>query len=150
MAKKICKLAQLSPRKWAILLQLILFSWVAALALRLVGLPRLVRFIAQGAVKPWPSRFPLGHNRYEVGQVTSLVELATRVTHGHGRCLARSLLMFWILKVRGEPAELLIGVRKEASALRSHAWIEARGIVMSDSEEITGCFATLLRFCVEQ
>ena len=146
MARKLQKLAKISPREWVILLQLFLFSLVTAVALRLVGLPRLVRFIAQCAVKPRPRRFPVLHGRYEAGRLILLVELATRVTHGQRRCLARSLLLFWLLNARGEKPELLIGVCKEASALNSHAWIETQGIVISDSQKITGRFATLLRF----
>ena len=146
MLRKLRRLAKISPREWVLLLQLILFSLVAAVALRLVGLPRLIRFIAQCAVKPWPRRFPVLHNQYETGPLTSLVELVTRVTHGQTRCLARSLLLFWLLKARGEPAELLIGVSKEASAIESHAWIETQGRVMGDSQEMTRRFATFLRF----
>jgi len=58
----------------------------------------------------------------------------------------RSLLLFWLLKARGEQAELLIGVRKETAALNSHAWIETRGTIIGDSAAMTGSFATLLRF----
>ena len=146
MARKIQKLVKLSAMEWVILLQLILFSLAAALGLKLVAVPRLIRVIVQCALKPGLRRFPVYQDRCEAGRLTFLVELATRVTHGHGRCLARSLALFWILKARGEMPELLIGVCKEASALNSHAWIETRGIVLHDSREITGRFVTLLRF----
>lgn len=146
MVRKLQRLAKLSPMEWAILVQLILLSLVAAVAVRLLGLTRLIGSMARYAVKPGFSFFPVHHRRYEAEQLIPLVELATRVTHGHGRCLARSLALFWLLKARGEMPELLIGVCKEASALNSHAWIETRGIVLSDSREITGRFVTLLRF----
>jgi len=54
--------------------------------------------------------------------------------------------MFWLLKARGEPASLLIGVRKMASTLESHAWIEAEEKVMGDSAKMTGRFVPLLRY----
>ena len=61
-------------------------------------------------------------------------------------CLVRSLLLFWLLKARGEPAELLIGVSKETSGLQSHAWIETQGKILVDRPEVAGSYATLLRF----
>lgn len=146
MVRKFLKVAKIPRREWALLLQLILFSLAAAVTLRIVGLPRLVRFIAQCALKPWPSRFPLHHDRSEAGRLTALVELATGITHGRGRCLARSLALFWLLKARGEKPELVIGVSKEACTLNSHAWIESHGKIMADTPDVIGRFATLLRF----
>jgi hypothetical protein len=58
----------------------------------------------------------------------------------------RSLLLFWVLKARGEPAELLIGVNKKTGALQSHAWIETQGKILVDPPEMAGSYATLLRF----
>jgi hypothetical protein len=146
MARKLQKLAKLSPRERVIVAQLIFFSSAATVALRLVRLPRLIRFITRYALKPWARRLPIYHDGVDARRLAHLVDLATTVTHGHGRCLARSLALFWLLKARGEQPELLIGVRKEATALRSHAWIVSQGTVMSDSQELTTSFAPLLRF----
>jgi Transglutaminase-like superfamily len=94
----------------------------------------------------WLGRFPVHQDCYEVTQLALLADIAAWVTHGQGRCLGRSLLLFWLLKVRGEPAELLIGIRKEAAVLHSHAWIELRGKVIGDHPQLIGRFALLLRF----
>ena len=102
--------------------------------------------MARCAGNRWLGRFPLNHGCSEVANLTRLADIAARVTHGHGRCLIRSLLLFWLLKVRGEPAELLIGISKEAAALHSHAWIELRGRVIGDHPQIIGRFVILLRF----
>jgi Transglutaminase-like superfamily len=48
--------------------------------------------------------------------------------------------------VRGEPAELVIGIDKEASALHSHAWIELRRRVIGDQPQFIRRFTLLLRF----
>jgi hypothetical protein len=146
MLRRVRKLGEISPGEWLLLPQLILFSLAAAIALRLMGLPRLIRFIARCAVKPWFSYLPALHSRHEAQRLTLLVDLAARVTHGQRRCLARSLLLFWLLKARGEPAEILVGVSREPLALHSHAWIENRGKVMGDSPEVTRRFATFFRF----
>jgi hypothetical protein len=146
MLRKLRKLAQISPDEWLLLPQLFALCLVVGVALRLVELPRLIGFITQCAKNRWLNCLPFPHARCGVVRLTIFGDLATRVTHGQKRCLIRSLLLLWLFKARGEPAELLIGVSKEASALNSHAWIETRGSVVSDSQEMTGRFATLLRF----
>jgi hypothetical protein len=103
-------------------------------------------FMARSTRNRWLGRFPVNHGCYEVAQLALLADIAARVTHGQGRCLGRSLLLFWLLKTRGEPAELLIGISKEAAALHSHAWIELNGRVIGDHPQLIRRFALLLRF----
>ncbi len=145
MVRRLRKLAKISASEWLLLPQLIFFSLGAAAVLKLAGLSRLVGLMTQCAVLRRLSIFPLLHRRHEIARLTTLVELATRITHGQKRCLPRSLLMFWLLKARGEPARLLLGVSKIASTIESHAWIEVKGKVVVDSPEMTGHFATILR-----
>lgn len=131
--RKLRRLSEISPNDWLFLTQLVLFSLTVGVAVRLVALPRLIGCMARGAEHRWLGRLPLHHNGYEVARLAALADLAARVTHGQGRCLARSLLLFWLLKAHGEPAELLIGISKEAAALHSHAWIELRHRVIGDT-----------------
>lgn len=105
MPRNLRRLNELFPAELLVLLQLSLFSLVAAAGLSCLSLRSLVRFLSRYA-----------ENR-----------------------LLR-------LKARGEPAQLLIGVNKEASVLQAHAWIEAQGTVVGDSAAMAGRFATLLRF----
>ncbi|HIE94984.1 MAG TPA: lasso peptide biosynthesis B2 protein [Acidobacteria bacterium] len=42
-------------------------------------------------------------------------------------CLEQSLILFGILRRRGIPAELRIGVRRAGDGLNAHAWIEHEG-----------------------
>jgi len=146
MVRKFRKLAEITPSEWFILSQLILFSLAAAVVLKCMRLSRLIGFMAQCAVRPSLSFFPVLHGRREITRLSALVDLATRVTHGQSRCLPRSVLLFWLLKARGEPARLLIGVSKVASTLESHAWIETQGRIMGDRPEMTARFVPVLRF----
>ena len=145
MLRKFRKLAEITPSEWFILLQLILFSFAAAVALTLVGLSPVIGFMARCAVKPRFSFLPLLHARHEIARLATLVDLASRVTHGQKRCLLRSVLLFWLLKARNEPARLVIGVSKVAALLESHAWIETEGKLMGDSPEMTARFVAILR-----
>ena len=74
-----------------------------------------------------------------------LANLAARAVRRDGPCLLRSLIIFWLLKARGEQAELLIGVNKENEALQAHAWVETQGTTIGDSVAMTAGFATLVR-----
>jgi hypothetical protein len=42
-------------------------------------------------------------------------------------CLTRSLALVYLLRRRGLPAELRIGVRKTGEAFGAHAWVECQG-----------------------
>lgn len=43
---------------------------------------------------------------------------------------------WWLMRRRGLPAQLRIGVRKDDGTLRAHAWVEIRGLVLNDNAEI--------------
>jgi hypothetical protein len=103
-------------------------------------------FIAWAANQRLLRCLPLFQNNYDIEQLTPLTDLAARATRPDGPCLLRSLLLFWLLKARGEQAELLIGVRKNGQVLNSHAWVESQGKIIADTVAMTGGFASLLRF----
>jgi Transglutaminase-like superfamily len=48
-------------------------------------------------------------------------------------CLKKSLVLLRILRRRGRPAVLRLGVQKSAQDLRAHAWIECEGRILLDA-----------------
>jgi Transglutaminase-like superfamily len=48
-------------------------------------------------------------------------------------CLEQSLTLWWLLRRRGIPADLRIGVRKDAGSFEAHAWVETNGTVLGES-----------------
>ena len=146
MLRKLRRLSKLSPVELLVFFQLFLFALIVKLALRLLSLSRVINFLSVSARNPLLSQFPLGHRRQDSMQLTVIADLVARAIRAEGPCLLRSLLLFWLLKPRGEQAELLIGISKEASVLNSHAWIESDGTVIGDNIAVIGSFATLLRF----
>jgi Transglutaminase-like superfamily len=145
MLRKLRRLAELSPAELLVFSQLTAFALAARFALTFLRLSRVTEFAARGAHNRFLRCLPLFQSRYEITRLTRLADYAARATRFDGPCLVRSLLLFWLLKSRGEAAELLIGVSKEASALNSHAWVETQGNIIGDSLEMTGRFAPLLR-----
>lgn len=63
-------------------------------------------------------------------------------------CLHRSLTLAWMLRERGIPAEMRIGVGKDnaAEALLFHAWVEIDGLVVNDSPDVADRFAPFRGF----
>lgn len=58
-------------------------------------------------------------------------------------CLPRALLLERLLAARGLPARLRIGVRRDGSALRAHAWIECADQVLDPDPHVEERFAPL-------
>jgi len=146
MLRKLRRLAELSPAELLVFFQLTAFALAARFALTFLRLSHVMEFVARGANNRFLRCLPLFQNRYDLTRLTRLADIAARIMRAGGPCLVRSLLLFWLLKARGEPAELLIGVSKETSGLQSHAWIESQGKIIADDLDMTGRFATLLRF----
>jgi Transglutaminase-like superfamily len=49
-------------------------------------------------------------------------------------CLEQSLVLWWLLRQRGIPAEFRIGVRKDAEGFEAHAWVEVEGTNPSEAD----------------
>src|SRR5438067_1513737 len=145
MLRKLRRLSNFPPGELFILLQFVALALAARLALTFLRLSRVTECVARGANNRFLRCLPLFQHRYELTRLMRLADLAAKGLRSDGPCLLRSLLLFWLLKARGEHAELLVGVRKEASAINSHAWIESQGKVIGDSAQTALHFATLLR-----
>lgn len=50
-------------------------------------------------------------------------------------CLEQSLTLLWLLQTRGIAAELRVGARKVEGRFEAHAWVERRGVVLSEAGE---------------
>lgn len=146
MREKLRRLANLSCGEWALLPQLILAAALVGAGTRLVALPRLIEWLSRCATHPWLRLFPVNHRQHHPEKLASLAGFATRFTQGRQSCLPYSLLLLWLLRARGEPADLLIGVNREAGIFHGHAWIEAGGRVLGDSLLTTTRFITILRY----
>jgi hypothetical protein len=63
-----------------------------------------------------------------------------------GNCLARSLVLWWLLKRRGIDSQIRLGVRKENAILLAHAWIELDQVVLNDRPDVDTFYEPLTRF----
>lgn len=56
-------------------------------------------------------------------------------------CLPRSLVLWHMLRRRGAPADLRIGVNNAGGRFTAHAWVEQDGVVVNDTPDIAQRFA---------
>ena len=144
--RKLARLAALPPSEWLLLCQFVFFVLCMSVSLRYLALPRLIDFLKQGTRHPLLQHFPLRHRTVSVDRLIVLADMAAKSARSLGWCLARSLLLFWLLKARGEPIELLVGMHRESALRTGHAWLERGGQVVADDLTATGSFVPVVRF----
>jgi hypothetical protein len=121
---------------------------LAVAGLRLLGLPRLMRLV-EAAVPAGPPRSAepspddLQIERTRVAVIARGADIAARRGLVRPACLGRSVGLWWLLRWHRLPAELRLGVRREAEQLEAHAWVEHRGMVLLDQAEVVERFAVL-------
>ena len=59
------------------------------------------------------------------------------------RCLAQAIALQSLLSRRGIPAEVRIGVRRDGSGIRGHAWVEVQGRPLAQRADPYRRFAAL-------
>jgi hypothetical protein len=70
---------------------------------------------------------PTDRERLPPALLSIAVSRGLRIGRWHPRCLTRSLVLFRLLREQGDPAELVIGLRYQATSHGAHAWVELRG-----------------------
>jgi hypothetical protein len=104
--------ASLALRIWA---WFVLVSW----GLRRDALPDLVRRLGTVDPRSRPSVEPVRLGR--------IVHRVLRIGPWRPRCLLQALVLYRLLRARGEPAELVIGLPREPKDKDAHAWVELDG-----------------------
>jgi hypothetical protein len=113
-------------------------------ALRVRGFQRLV----EGAHRTAPTAKHAVEPR-DMGRAcryAARLQTASRHHFIRGQCLHRSLVLHRWLRREGLPSELRIGVRKEGSALKAHAWVELGGQAVNDPPAAIAAFTPLRQF----
>lgn len=108
-------------------------TWVG---LRLAGFRRWKTVVTWLAPKPAPISSARDTGHLDSARVVArLEESVARNLFFRSNCLEQSLVLWWLLRVRGIPADLRIGARKEADRFEAHAWVEFAGAVLSGGND---------------
>jgi Transglutaminase-like superfamily len=65
--------------------------------------------------------------------IAKIQQSAARHLFFRPNCLEQSIVLWWLLRIRGISADLRIGARKQAGRFEAHAWVEFAGTVLNDS-----------------
>lgn len=109
----------------------------AAIALRVLGLRRTMAVahrIARPAVLP-ADAVPIGL----IGRTAHRVMRAAAFFPGRAECLEQSLTLYVLLRRRGLPVELRLGV--QSFPFSAHAWVEYNGRPVNEREELVARMA---------
>jgi hypothetical protein len=115
----------------------ILWLFTASLCLRWFGLQRTRRWLLSS---PRTVAAKLGHTDL-IDRYVAWMDIAARNLPWRTRCLERSLALAALLRRRGIPAELRLGVRGAGASMEAHAWVEVLGGAINDDPEISNRFA---------
>lgn len=138
--EKLAKLRRLTGREQRIFFLALVALPTIALGLRLFGLRRVQTALERE--KPLTEvEADRGSASFRAGEVARLVAAAARHGLYQARCLPVSLTLGWLLQRQGIRTDLRLGVRKAATRLEAHAWIEHQGIPLIDAPEVHDRFA---------
>jgi hypothetical protein len=117
-------------------------AWGGLLAvdafLKIAGFERFYK-----AMKAFPTLGRPPAAREDIERTCTAVDRAATYYFKHAWCLQRSATTVWLLRLRGVPAELVIGARKLPFA--SHAWVEVDGQVLNNSPIVQESYTVLER-----
>lgn len=136
MTSKLARFRALPHADQGALLGAVLLLPLCRLGLAVFGFARFEAWLERGTPTS-PSAFPIGRAN-EFGR---LVNVAANHTMGRPSCLARSLVLRWMLRRRGMKSELRIGVRLIDGQLDAHAWIECAGTPINEAPEVSSRYA---------
>lgn len=140
MNKRFTQLKELSASEWQVLLTSLPLLALIALALNTKGY-KWTRAFLQSRVPdcaPTPTQSTL-----ETAQATArMVAVAARYGPYRANCLKQALTTWWLLLRRGITTDLKIGVNREDGDFNAHSWVEYRGTVLVEADDVGDRYST--------
>ncbi len=117
---------------------------LTALTLWLLGFTRTQSMLATLAPidkNAGPGQKPATVNQAHV--TAKMVTAAAQRGPFRASCLPQSLVLWWLLRRQKIESEVCLGVRKGASAIEGHAWVEYLGLSLDGADELHHSFTPL-------
>lgn len=132
-------LATLPLRDWLTLLEIAAVSLGVEIGLRMWSIKRLLHL---SVWRPIPATPAIDTTRLEA--LSRLAEAVFRRYPLRLTCLKRTLILSALLRRRGVPVNLKIGVAKTADMLHAHAWLEQNGRPFLEDPAVSQQFQAVL------
>ena len=141
LGRALHRAAALSRDDWAVFAGALGLLSLVSLGLKVAGLRRTLALVDSRAEA---RRCCAGVDPRGAARIAWLVEIAARCCRPRPTCLTKALVVFSLLKRRGLPAEVVLGVTKVRGPLEGHAWVQlGEGAVVGDPEPVR--YTTLCR-----
>ncbi len=72
----------------------------------------------------------------EIWMTVKIVRVAVRYYQPWANCLKHSLVLWYLLRVRGIISEIGIGIERDCAQFSAHAWVECQGMILNDSADV--------------
>jgi len=112
---------------------------IADVILGIRGFPTLYRVI-----RSWPTRGMNSGCQQAIRMTCSAVDWASMVYFKKPLCFQRAAVTTCLLRMRGIPAQLVIGCRM--FPFTAHAWSEVEGKILGDNPNLHSLYSVLERF----
>jgi Transglutaminase-like superfamily len=100
-----------------------------SLSIKLVAFRYIHALLQRGQLTdPRGNTFPHQDHADSLSLVSCSVSRAAKALPWETLCLSRSIAAFLMLRRRGIPTDLVLGVKRQASSLVAHAWIEVGSV----------------------
>lgn len=138
--RKLWRLATISGHERRLLVRAALLVLVVSWGLRLLGFRRYWQILNRHARATSPANERRTDSAELVTGTSRMVEIASRNLIPRPNCLARSMGLWSLLRRRGVPVDLQIGVRKVADNLEAHSWVSLEGRILNDTGDVGSRF----------
>ncbi|MEE4238147.1 MAG: lasso peptide biosynthesis B2 protein [Anderseniella sp.] len=122
------------------LVRLVFLLPAVGASLRLLGFKRTRYLLERFAPPPVQKRLDETSPSENASRIARLVGIAGYHGPYRATCLRQSLALWLLLRRRGIPAELRIGVRKETGDFDAHAWVDHEGVALNDRSDVSSRF----------
>lgn len=134
--KRLKQLEALTVTEWRVLLLSILLLPMIALVLQFKGFKWTQTLLSKHLSEKHGILIPEDEQLKIAQSVARVISIAANHGFYSANCLKKSLLTWWLLRRRGIPIELKIGVNKDVGDFNAHAWVECRGNVLIDTTDV--------------
>lgn len=142
MKRKLDTALTLSAHDWWVLTQAWVLLLLFDLGLRLLPFHQVQKVAVLAMKREGEQRG--SQVRTAIGKTGRLVSIARQCHLYPMHCLPRALVLQWLLGRQGIATVLRIGVRKEATQLSAHAWLEYEGQPLGEPRDVVLRFMPLI------